>query len=130
MAEIVPEIERTAKLVQEIAAASMEQNTGADQVNNAIQQLNQVIQQNAAASEEMASSSEELSSQSELMKDAVSYFNIEVEKRFGKVKNNKMKKSIVTSQNVVEEKHDLKNKKAKGVDFKMGETSDADFQRF
>ncbi len=39
MAAIAPEIGKTAKLVQEIAAASIEQNSGADQVNNAIQQL-------------------------------------------------------------------------------------------
>lgn len=76
LAEIVPEIEKTAKLVQEISAASLEQTSGADQVNNAIQQLNQVTQQNAAASEEMATSAEELSSQADQLKDYVSYFDI------------------------------------------------------
>jgi len=75
--EIVPEIERTSKLVQEIAAASIEQNSGADQVNNALQQLNQVTQQNAAAAEEMATSSEELSSQAEQMKETIRFFKID-----------------------------------------------------
>ncbi|PLX20083.1 MAG: hypothetical protein C0599_09750 [Salinivirgaceae bacterium] len=74
--EIVPDIERTAKLVQEIAAASVEQSSGADQVNSAIQQLNLVTQQNAAASEEMATSSEELASQANQLKEAISYFKI------------------------------------------------------
>lgn len=74
---IVPDIEKTARLVQEIAAASMEQNSGADQINSAIQQLNTVIQQNAAASEEMASSSEELSSQADQMKEVISYFVVD-----------------------------------------------------
>jgi methyl-accepting chemotaxis protein len=74
--EIAPEIGKTAKLVQEIAAASIEQNSGADQVNNAIQQLNQVTQQNAAASEEMATSSEELASQAEQLLEMVSYFKL------------------------------------------------------
>ncbi|MFC2138830.1 methyl-accepting chemotaxis protein [Bacteroidota bacterium] len=74
--EIAPEIEKTAKLVQEISAASMEQNTGADQVNNAIQQLNAVTQQNASASEELATSSEELASQGEQLAALVSYFKI------------------------------------------------------
>lgn len=78
--EIVPEIEKTAKLVQEIAAASIEQNSGADQVNNAIQQLNQVTQQNAAASEEMATSSEELSSQADQLKELISYFKVDNQK--------------------------------------------------
>jgi methyl-accepting chemotaxis protein len=76
MGNLIPEIEKTAKLVQEIAAASMEQSTGADQVNSAIQQLNQVTQQNAAASEEMATSSEELSSQAEQLKDIISFFRL------------------------------------------------------
>ena len=65
--QIVPHIQKTAELVQEISAASNEQNTGADQINKAIQQLDQVIQQNASSSEEMASSAEELSSTSESM---------------------------------------------------------------
>lgn len=76
LAEIVPEIEKTANLIGEITAASIEQNSGAEQVNNAIQQLNQVTQQNAASSEEMATSSEELSSQAEQLKDIIGFFNV------------------------------------------------------
>jgi len=76
MAAILPDISKTAKLVQEIAAASLEQNSGADQVNNAIQQLNQVTQQNAAASEEMATSSEELASQAQQLMEMISFFKL------------------------------------------------------
>jgi methyl-accepting chemotaxis protein len=76
LADIVPDIERTAKLVQEIAAASNEQSSGAEQVNSAIQQLNQVTQQNAAAAEEMATSAEELSSQAESLQEAMAFFKI------------------------------------------------------
>jgi methyl-accepting chemotaxis protein len=82
---IAPEIGKTAKLVQEIAAASIEQSSGADQVNNAIQQLNQVTQQNAAASEEMATSSEEQASQSEQLLEMISFFKLLEEK--GKKRN-------------------------------------------
>ncbi|MGE0079330.1 MAG: methyl-accepting chemotaxis protein [Bacteroidales bacterium] len=73
---IVPQIEKTAQLVQEISAASIEQNGGADQVNNAIQQLNQVTQHNASLAEEIASNSEELLSQSQQLKEMVAYFNV------------------------------------------------------
>lgn len=73
--KMLPDIQRTAELVQEISASSKEQDTGADQVNRAIQQLDQVIQQNASASEEMASTSEELSSQAEQLQHSISYFN-------------------------------------------------------
>ncbi|HEX2920466.1 MAG TPA: methyl-accepting chemotaxis protein [Bacteroidales bacterium] len=76
MEELVPEIEKTAKLVQEIASASIEQNSGADQINNAIQQLNHVTQQNAAASEEMATSSEELASQAQQLMEMISLFKV------------------------------------------------------
>jgi len=74
--EIIPEIEKTAELVDEISAASSEQSNGVDQVNNAIQELNNVTQQNAAASEEMASSSEELSAQAESLKKYISFFKL------------------------------------------------------
>jgi methyl-accepting chemotaxis protein len=74
--KMVPDIQKTAELVQEISASSKEQDSGAEQINMAIQQLDTVIQQNASASEEMASTSEELSGQAELLKDTISFFNI------------------------------------------------------
>jgi methyl-accepting chemotaxis protein len=77
LSQMVPDIQRTAELVQEISAACREQDTGADQVNKAIQQLDQVIQQNASASEEMASTSEELSSQAEQLQETIAYFKID-----------------------------------------------------
>ena len=77
LARIVPDIQRTAELIQEIAASSVEQNAGAEQVNRAIQQLDQVVQQNASASEEMASTAEELSGQALQLQDTVSYFRLD-----------------------------------------------------
>ncbi len=74
---LVPEIQKTSQLVQEIAAASIEQNAGADQINSAIQQLNVITQQNAASSEEMASSAEELSAQADNLKETVSFFKVD-----------------------------------------------------
>ncbi|MFZ5428353.1 MAG: HAMP domain-containing methyl-accepting chemotaxis protein [Thermodesulfobacteriota bacterium] len=83
LAAIVPDIQKTAGLVQEIAAACREQGEGASQINNAIQQLDQVIQQNASASEEMASTSEELSSQSEQLLATIAFFKTGGEERRG-----------------------------------------------
>lgn len=73
---LVPDIKRTAELVQEIAAGSGEQLSGAEQINKAVQQLDQVTQQNASASEEMASTSEELSSQAEQLQQVMSFFRV------------------------------------------------------
>jgi methyl-accepting chemotaxis protein len=72
--KLVPDIQRTAELVQEISAASKEQDTGAEQINKALQQLEQVIQQNASAAEEMASTTEELTGQSDQLVSALSFF--------------------------------------------------------
>jgi len=77
LTKLVPDIQKTAELVQEINAASKEQTTGSDQINAAIQQLNQVIQQNASAAEEMASTAEELSSQAEQLQDTISFFKLD-----------------------------------------------------
>jgi len=76
LTRMVPDIQKTSELVQEITASSKEQDTGAEQINKAIQQLDQVIQQNASASEEMASTSEELSSQAEQLQSSISFFDI------------------------------------------------------
>ncbi len=71
---IVPNIQKTAELVQEISAASKEQDAGAEQIQRSVQELDGVIQQNASASEEMAATAEELSSLSEQLSELVSFF--------------------------------------------------------
>ena len=72
--KLVPDIQKTAELVQEITAASKEQDTGAEQINKALQQLEKVIQQNASAAEEMASTTEELTGQSDQLMSALGFF--------------------------------------------------------
>jgi len=74
---LIPDIRRTAELVQEISAASNEQNSGAEQINSAIMQLDKVVQQNASASEESASMSEELASQAEQMQETMEFFKVD-----------------------------------------------------
>ena len=76
-ATLVPSIQRTADLVQEISAAMREQNTGADQINQAIRQLDAVIQRNASASTEAASVSDGLASQSEQLHGVISFFTLD-----------------------------------------------------
>jgi methyl-accepting chemotaxis protein len=74
--QILPDIQKTAELVQEITAASSEMRIGSDQINTAIQQLDQVIQRNAGVSEEMAATAEELSGQAGALQQAVSFFKM------------------------------------------------------
>lgn len=77
LAKLVPDIQRTAELVEEISAGSREQNAGAAQINTAIQQLDKVTQQNTSAAEEMSSTSEELAGQADQLQSAISYFRID-----------------------------------------------------
>jgi len=74
LSKLVPDIQQTADLVDEITSASNEQNVGASQINGAIQQLDHVVQQNASASEEMSSTSEELSGQAAKLQQVMSFF--------------------------------------------------------
>jgi methyl-accepting chemotaxis protein len=82
---IVPDIRRTAELVQEISAASREQDLGASQINQAIQRLDQIIQQNASASEEIAATAEELSGQADQLQQLMADFKLEDGLRTGVV---------------------------------------------
>ncbi|MFG3692273.1 methyl-accepting chemotaxis protein [Stutzerimonas stutzeri] len=75
--EIVPNIQKTSDLVQEITAASQEQSTGAGQINIAMGQMNQITQQNASASEELAATSEEMNAQASQLLELISFFRLD-----------------------------------------------------
>jgi methyl-accepting chemotaxis protein len=76
LSSVVPNIEKTSGLVQEISASSLEQNSGAQQINSAIQQLNEVVQENAARAEELASGSEELAAQAQKNREIIKFFKV------------------------------------------------------
>lgn len=73
---MLPNIRKTADLVQEISAASDEQAAGVGQVNTAVTQLDSVSQQNASASEQLASTAEEMSAQAGHLQDLISFFTL------------------------------------------------------
>ena len=79
--EMVPNIQRTSDLVQEISAASLEQSleqsSATDQINNAMSQLNKATQQNASASEQLAATSEEMSAQADQLQALMGFFQLE-----------------------------------------------------
>ena len=77
LSKLVPDIKKTAELVEEITSACREQDVGSAQINQAIQQLDKVGQQNASASEQVSSTSEELASQAEQLQSTIAYFRIE-----------------------------------------------------
>jgi len=96
---VLPEIERSSQLSDEISAASIEQNSGLVQINNAINQFTSIIQQNSASSEEMASSAHELYEQSQSMVEIVSTFKTQKEDNTSK--NNEILKQIQFLQSLL-----------------------------
>ncbi|HVR38188.1 MAG TPA: methyl-accepting chemotaxis protein [Thermoanaerobaculia bacterium] len=81
LAELVPSIRKTAELVQDVAAASMEQAAGVAQINQSLAQVDQVTQRNASAAEELAATAEEMAAQAEGLQNLVSFFRIGGEHR-------------------------------------------------
>lgn len=73
---MIPEIANTVQLVHEIAASSIEQNNGVNQVNTAIQELNTVTQSNSATSEQLTGKAETLTSKSENLKEIIQFFRV------------------------------------------------------
>jgi methyl-accepting chemotaxis protein len=81
LTRLVPDIKKTAQLVEEITAACREQDVGSSQINQAIQQLDKVGQQNSSASEQVSSTAEELASQAEQLQSTISFFRIDQPQR-------------------------------------------------
>lgn len=132
LSELMPQIEKTAKLVMEISAASLEQNSGAMQINNAIQQLNQVTQQNAAASEEMATTSEELASQADQLKDTVAFFRTEELSHRGNVVSKKAPVHNTHKAYTAPPKPAVKvaPKSSKGFNLGLTNSKDSEYEHF
>ena len=73
---ILPDIDKTTKLIQEMAAATTEQNSGATQINTAIQQLNDTTQHTASSSEEMSRTSDTVSNNAKILKENTDFFKL------------------------------------------------------
>ena len=112
---LVPQIKKTANLIQEISQASIEQNSNVSQVSKGILQLSQVSQQNAASAEELSTGSEELASQADMLREIISFF---------KTGYDLSKRTIHTNE--------IKTKgiKSKGYKYNLGKTDDNSFEKF
>jgi len=132
LASIIPDVQKTAELVQEISASSREQDSGVEQINKAIQQLDQVIQQNAGGSEELASTAEELSVQAERLQEIIGFFRVEHDLRS---EPQRPAKKLTRGRARVESKlasfSDGRRAAGQGLSFVMEEgASDGDFEWF
>jgi len=76
MDEIVDSVKRVTDIMAEIEAASREQTSGIEQINQAITQMDQVTQQNAALVEEAAAAAQSLQEQASGLSQVVSVFKL------------------------------------------------------
>jgi len=130
---LVPNIEKTSELVQEITAASNEQNQGGAQINRAIQELDKVIQQNASASEEAAGTSKQLAEEANQLQMLISYFKVEDQIKKQNVRN--IETSPISIPELLENKSEKeeKNSSRDGYVLDMeieNELLDKEFEKF
>jgi methyl-accepting chemotaxis protein len=77
LTDIVDSIKRVADIISEITAASKEQSTGIEEINNAVSQMDEMTQQNSALVEENAAASRTLQEQAQNMLERMSYFVVD-----------------------------------------------------
>ena len=131
LARIVPDIQKTADLVQEISAASKEQNSGAEQVNRAVQQLDLVIQKSVTGSEDMASTSEELAQQAAYLRSTIEFFKLDEtdDRKMGATSESLRKPAQKRPAGLAQIKKAPAENVA-DVNDKGAEMQDADFERY
>lgn len=130
---IIPDVEKTANLVQEITASSIEQDSGAGQINTALTQLSQVTQQNSASAEEMASSTEELQNQAEQLKELISFFVLKNQVSNARFSTMKGMNSLTRLNNHTNGKAPVRTVKSKGITLDLGPSDngkDGEFEKF
>lgn len=76
MKAVVASVKRVTDLMGEIAAASTEQQTGIEQVNQAVIQMDEVTQQNAALVEQASAAAQSMAVQSSSLREVVSVFKL------------------------------------------------------
>ena len=130
MVELVPSIQNSSKLVEDISAASKEQGNAADQINNAIQLLNNISQQNAASAEEMATNSEELSGQAEQLSIVISHFKIDGVNNTSHRREASRQKLITERKNPVTKNKQAGDNTGIDIDLNAPDNLDDEFERF
>jgi methyl-accepting chemotaxis protein len=131
MEEIVSSVKRVSDIIAEIAAASNEQSTGIDQVNQSVTSMDEVTQQNAALVEEAAAAAESLVEQANTLNDAVSVFKLDNQSTVDRrVKSNPMRANHVVKKVSIEKKDVPKATPALIKTVAKTGTDDGDWEEF
>ncbi len=121
MKNTIPQIIKSAKLVNAIVLAGKEQQIGVESINISVQNLTEITNENLASAEEMSASAEELSTQAEQLKELISVFKIE---------NLQDKNMLIKGKNIKEKK--ISKEKNNGFNMILSKKykSDDDFKTF
>jgi len=130
LTRMVPDIRKTADLVQEISAASSEQNAGAQEINKAIQELDSVIQQNAGASEELAATAKEFTQQAGQLQAGMRFFAIGGQDDSAGTPRPADPKAARSASSPAQLPPAKKTPEPQGFDIDMNEAADQEFERF
>jgi len=133
LASIVPGIQKTSDLVEEITAASDQQASGVKQINQSMSQLDSVTNQNASGAEELAATAEELAGSVESLRDLISFFKIDGAQKIAAKKqqnqDHKQPRSHFNNSVKQTEHHDIINPEVKSAE-KKRDLKTSDFEQF
>jgi methyl-accepting chemotaxis protein len=129
MAEVVQSVQRVADIISEISAASQEQTTGINQVNEAVTSMDETTQQNAALVEEAAAAAESLVEQAVQLSDVVSVFKLGNEGKLERRSNNSPMRNNAVAKPKASVKAEAKPVESAKVKAKTG-TDDGDWEEF
>ncbi len=76
LSTLVPDIQKTAELVQEISVASREQDIGADEINRSLQQLDMAVKQSHETTQTLSQSALQLSAQADEQREVMGFFKL------------------------------------------------------
>ena len=79
--EMLPDMEKSSDLIQEISATSIEQTSEIETVNNAVKSLNLLAKEGATSTEQLANNSREMSMNAESLQEIIRFFRLEKENK-------------------------------------------------
>ncbi len=120
--KVIPDITKSAELVNNIVLAGKEQQSGVENINISIQQLTEITNENSASAEEMSASAEELSAQAEQLKSMIAS---SVNDITGAKQNNKVIDNNKREEQITEHKN-----KGFNISLSSNDKSDNEFETF
>lgn len=133
LSKLIPDIQKTAALVQEINAASREQHSGVAQINLATQQLDRSTQQHSAIAEELAATAQQLAAQAQQLQQIIAFFKDDAHEK--QAEEQRVSSDLPPASPPEPSKRHITASANRGKDgasdeVSVGDERDAEFERF